>query len=277
MAKKWSGGMGIQATSALLPAATRRNRMVLTGFVIAAAPFVALGTGLFDRNPLPGPLLVAVDEMPVETSQRAALSSMREAAKPTVDQVSNDALPPAPPGHLMARDSLVQFGLAKSILSTIEPGIDQPEASLSIDEQPLYDFDDSMRWFNGRPVREVRKITMTVTAYSPDERSCGQWADGVTASGYSVWTNGMKLAAADTSVLPFGSLISVPGYDGGAVVPVLDRGGAIKGNRLDMLYPTHEQARRWGAQQLEVTIWEYADGQPHDFKARFNSASAVKN
>lgn len=122
-------------------------------------------------------------------------------------------------------------------------------------------------WFNGRPVRAARTVSMLVTAYSPDERSCGSQADGITASGYSVWTNGMRLVAADTKVLPFGSLVSVPGYgdDAGEIVPVLDRGGKIKGNRLDVLYPTHEIATRWGAQRLEVTVWEYADGKPNDF------------
>jgi len=113
--------------------------------------------------------------------------------------------------------------------------------------------------FNGRPIRKVRTLRMLVTAYSPDARSCGKWADGITASGYSVWTNGMKLVAADTRLLPFGSIISVPGYNGGDPVPVLDRGGAIKGRRLDVLYPTHEIARQWGAQRLNVTVWEYAD------------------
>jgi 3D (Asp-Asp-Asp) domain-containing protein len=96
-----------------------------------------------------------------------------------------------------------------------------------------------------------------------------------TASGYSVWTNGMKLVAADTSVLPFGSLVSVPGYDDDSVVPVLDRGGAIKGNRLDVLYATHEQAQRWGRQTLQVTVWEYADGKGSDFEPRYHRASSV--
>jgi 3D (Asp-Asp-Asp) domain-containing protein len=100
---------------------------------------------------------------------------------------------------------------------------------------------------------------MTVTAYSPDHRSCGKWADGITASNKSVWTNGMKLVAADTRILPFRSLVSVPGYDEGRIVPVLDRGGAIKGARLDVLYPTHEIALRWGVQRLPVTVWEYVD------------------
>ncbi|MEO1235715.1 MAG: 3D domain-containing protein [Planctomycetota bacterium] len=113
--------------------------------------------------------------------------------------------------------------------------------------------------FDGRPLRPVKTLRMLTTAYSPDARSCGKWADGITASGYSVWTNGMKLVAADTSLLPFGTIVTVPGYNGGRPVPVLDRGGVIKGARLDVLYPTHERALQWGAQRLDVTVWEYAD------------------
>ncbi len=124
----------------------------------------------------------------------------------------------------------------------------------------------AQRVFNGRPIRAVRTVTMRVTAYSPDERSCGASADNITASGYSIWTNGGRLVAADTSVLPLGSMVSIPGYDTGDVVPVLDRGGAIKGHRLDVLFPTHEQAKRWGVRDLKVTIYEYADGEPNDFR-----------
>lgn len=122
--------------------------------------------------------------------------------------------------------------------------------------------DPSIRWFNGRPVRPARTINMTVTAYSPDHRSCGDSADGITATLHPVTTNGHALVAADPSVLPYGSMITVPGYDKDRIVPVLDCGGAIKGRRLDVLYPTHEQARQWGVQRLKVTVWEYADGKP---------------
>jgi 3D (Asp-Asp-Asp) domain-containing protein len=118
------------------------------------------------------------------------------------------------------------------------------------------------RWFDGRPVRPARTVWMTVTGYSPDERSCGDSADGITATLHSVETNGFSLVAADPKVLPYGSIITVPGYDEGNIVPVLDCGGAIKGNRLDLLYPTHEEAVKWGRQRIKVTIWEYADGGP---------------
>ncbi len=123
-----------------------------------------------------------------------------------------------------------------------------------------------VRYFNGRPIRAVRSMRMRVTAYSPDHRSCGMHADGITASGYSVDVNGGRLVAADRRLFPFGALVSVPGYSSGQVVPVLDRGGAIKGSRLDVLYPTQEIARRGGVQHVDVMVWEYADGEPIGFK-----------
>lgn len=128
--------------------------------------------------------------------------------------------------------------------------------------------DPSIRFFNGRPVRPARTMRMEVTGYSPDARSCGKWADGKTCSMHSVWTNASKLVAADTRLLPLGSMVSVPGYHEGEIVPVLDRGGAIKGRKLDLLYPTHNQARQWGRQFVDVVVWEYADEQPAcDFRA----------
>lgn len=136
-----------------------------------------------------------------------------------------------------------------------------PAVQASTPETPAL-YPPGTRFFDGRPVRPARTIYMTVTGYSPDERSCGIFADGQTATLHSVFTNNMRLVAADTRLLPFGSMVSIPGYDRGRVVPVLDRGGAIKGKRLDLLFATHEEARRWGVKRIPVTVWEYADGKP---------------
>jgi 3D (Asp-Asp-Asp) domain-containing protein len=46
----------------------------------------------------------------------------------------------------------------------------------------------------------------------------------------------------------------IPGYSNSQPVKVLDRGGAIKGNRLDVFFATHEEALEWGVQYLEVKI-----------------------
>lgn len=160
----------------------------------------------------------------------------------------------APETSSSTHDESAAFEIATAVASTPELEL---ESEVTVSSAPT---------FNGRPIRAARTIRMRVTAYSPDARSCGDQADGITASGYSVLTNGGKLVAADTSLLPFGSMLSIPGYDLDAVVPVLDRGGAIKGHRLDVLFPTHEEARRWGVRDLDVTVWEYADGQPNGFR-----------
>jgi hypothetical protein len=52
-----------------------------------------------------------------------------------------------------------------------------------IDASPAIGSAADIRWYNGRPIRPVRIERMRVTAYSPDERSCGDSADGITASG----------------------------------------------------------------------------------------------
>ena len=103
---------------------------------------------------------------------------------------------------------------------------------------------------------------MLVTAYSPDARSCGDSADGYTATMHSVETNAHQLVAADPTVLPYGSMLTVPGYASELIVPVLDCGGKIKGNHLDVLFKTHEEAVKWGVKRVMVTMWEYVDGEP---------------
>lgn len=127
-----------------------------------------------------------------------------------------------------------------------------------------YALDPNVRWFDGRPARPAKKVWMTVTAYSADAASCGDSADGLTATLHSVNTNNGRLAAADPKVLPYGSMLSIPGYAGSAIVPVLDCGGAIKGSRLDLLFPTHKDAIKWGKKRVLVTVWHYADGKPAD-------------
>ena len=170
-----------------------------------------------------GPLVRLVAEQEArEGDLRFKHCSVREAAEPVAEALTSD-------------------------------GADEPEANNAVE------FGPDVRWFNGRPVRPVRTMEMKVTAYSPDARSCGKWADGQTATLHSVWTNAMRLVAADTRILPYRSIITVPGYADSEIVPVLDCGGAIKGNRLDVLFPTHEIARKWGVRDLPITVWAYED------------------
>ena len=102
----------------------------------------------------------------------------------------------------------------------------------------------------------TRTLMMEVTAYCACTKCCGPDAQGLTASGKPVSYNDGKFVAADTRVLPFGTKLQIPGYAGRQPVEVIDRGGAIKGNRLDVYFPTHQEALRWGRQHLTVTVFE---------------------
>jgi 3D (Asp-Asp-Asp) domain-containing protein len=96
-------------------------------------------------------------------------------------------------------------------------------------------------------------VWMTVTAYCPCPICCGKGAHGVTASGKPVTANYGHFVAAPAQ-FSFGTKLIIPGYDHTREVPVLDRGGAIKGDCLDVFFPDHEMAKKWGRQRLPVTI-----------------------
>lgn len=97
-----------------------------------------------------------------------------------------------------------------------------------------------------------RLVMMQVTAYCPCPICCGPLACGLTASGNYIDYNRGLFVAADP-MLPFGTKLIVPGY-ASETVEVIDRGGAIHGNRLDVFFATHEQALSWGRKLLPVTI-----------------------
>jgi 3D (Asp-Asp-Asp) domain-containing protein len=102
-------------------------------------------------------------------------------------------------------------------------------------------------------LRPTRTLLMEVTAYCACTKCCGPNAIGLTASGKHVSYNNGKFVAADTAVLPFGSKLMIPGYHDEAV-EVVDRGGAIKGNKLDVFYASHDDALKWGRQKVLVTV-----------------------
>ena len=106
-----------------------------------------------------------------------------------------------------------------------------------------------------RPDGRSVTVRMLVTAYCPCAKCCGKHSDGVTASGKSISANHSRFVAADTGLLPFGTRVSVPGYDGGHPVPVLDRGGKIKGRRLDVFFLSHRRALQWGRRWVDVTVY----------------------
>jgi uncharacterized protein YabE (DUF348 family)/3D (Asp-Asp-Asp) domain-containing protein len=109
------------------------------------------------------------------------------------------------------------------------------------------------RGLDAPPEASVRSvITMVSTAYDAGPASTGK-APGHPA--YGITASGMRarygVVAVDPQVIPFHTRLYVPGY-GYAVAA--DTGGAIKGNRIDLFYPTYDEAIRWGRRTVPVYI-----------------------
>ena len=86
------------------------------------------------------------------------------------------------------------------------------------------------------------------TAYCPCEKCCGDFADGITATGTKA-TQGRTIAV-DPSVIPYGTTVFI---DGTAYVAE-DCGGAIKNNRIDVYFDTHADALIFGVKEIEIFI-----------------------
>ena len=93
---------------------------------------------------------------------------------------------------------------------------------------------------------------MRVTAYCPCPKCCGQYSDGMTACGHLI-EPGDTFVAADKRYA-FGTQMLVPGYNHDQAVKVLDRGGAIQGNRIDVFFHSHQEALEWGVKYLDVKV-----------------------
>ena len=106
-----------------------------------------------------------------------------------------------------------------------------------------------------RTSTEVGSTTATVngeiykiTAYCSCSKCCGK-STGRTSSGTQA-TAGRTVAA--PAKFAYGTKLNI----GGNVYTVEDRGGAIKGNRIDIYVSSHSAALQWGVRYLPVSVVE---------------------
>lgn len=94
--------------------------------------------------------------------------------------------------------------------------------------------------------RNWTEMEVVATGYSASREEGTE--DGVTATGTKARRG---TAAVDPRVIPLGSEMYVPGYGWARAE---DTGGAIKGRRVDLFFPSREEALRWGVRKVIVTI-----------------------
>lgn len=88
-------------------------------------------------------------------------------------------------------------------------------------------------------VGDGRTLLVSATAYS---------LPGHTASGLPV---GPGIVAVDPTVIPLGTRMSIPGYGEGIAADV---GSGIRGDMIDLWFPTLAQADAWGRRTVTITL-----------------------
>ena len=91
-----------------------------------------------------------------------------------------------------------------------------------------------------------RTITMRSTAYTSDPSENGGYS--TTAMGTAIRYG---VAAVDPNVIPLGTRLYIEGY---GYARAEDTGGAIKGNKIDLVFGSKSQSNSWGRRTVRVTI-----------------------
>ncbi len=109
-----------------------------------------------------------------------------------------------------------------------------------------------------RPAAPVPVVTRPAPAVSgPSYNMLVTGYNGAEFNSNGIMRNGQRVywgaVAVDPNVIPLGTRMHVSGY-GDMVFVASDTGSAIKGYRLDIWFPTLQQAINFGAQRRTVTI-----------------------
>jgi 3D (Asp-Asp-Asp) domain-containing protein len=91
-----------------------------------------------------------------------------------------------------------------------------------------------------RPPSGKRQLVVSATCYD---------LPGKTATGMPV---ARGVVAVDPSVIPLGSQLYIPGYGNGVAADV---GGGIRGNIIDLWYPTYAECAAWGRRTVTITVY----------------------
>ena len=115
--------------------------------------------------------------------------------------------------------------------------------------QHLAGIDERLIWQLPDKPELVSLGVWKITYYccEPYEHICGD-GDGLTATGIPVAPG---IVAVDPEVIPYGTTVVIDGEEYLAA----DCGGGIKGDRIDIAVPTHQEALELGVQYKEVFVY----------------------
>lgn len=103
----------------------------------------------------------------------------------------------------------------------------------------------------------MNEIEVEATFYTATCEGC----IGITKTGddvrQTIYAEGHRVIAVDPNIIPLRSIVQVSLSDGSEFTAIAsDTGGAIKGNRIDVLVKTVNEAYQKGRQTAVITILE---------------------
>lgn len=138
----------------------------------------------------------------------------------------------------------------EAVAATPAPVFDTEKATVPLAEAPQAATDLDFK--------EAKTLMVEATAYTNDPASNGsRLYDGraLTATGYDVTDTityqGLPIIAVDPKVIPLGTKVYVEGV---GLSIALDTGGAIKGNKIDVLVDGETTAKQFGRKTIQIWV-----------------------
>ena len=101
---------------------------------------------------------------------------------------------------------------------------------------------------------EPKWMNFKATAYTSTCKGC----TGITYTGFDVrntiYKDGQRIIAVDPDVIPLHSRVEIDTGNRLIEAIALDIGGAIQGNKIDLLVETEDEAYRWGVRDVKVRV-----------------------
>ncbi len=135
------------------------------------------------------------------------------------------------------------------------PTIDSTDAEISSAESEITETEN----IGGIAPTTESLGEFTLTAYCPCAKCCGEWSaehpsrigtDYIQKTASGTIPEAGRTIGVDPGVIPFGTVVIINDHEYIAE----DRGGAVKGNSIDIFFDDHNEALEFGRQTAEVFI-----------------------
>lgn len=140
---------------------------------------------------------------------------------------------------------IIMYNVTKYSLNTLADDIEVEDVTVEYYNEPPKSVGNVIEV---KQIEEFKNLgEFKLTGYCACEYCCGK-TDGITSTGTKAKDG--RTIAVDPGVIPYGSIVKINGNEYVAE----DCGGAIKNNKIDIFFNTHQEALEWGVKYAEVFI-----------------------